>query len=209
MTKRKPRPPGKMPATFAQAEAEEILAAMSDWPELMAHKLSAAGLDLNDLGQHLVQAKLEAELMNAQDPDTLAVIVYLAEQGHVAAQRALTRYATYVLENPKADPPSSLRAYIVRHMKGLIPNHPHDRSGVIQHLGRDVGIVAMVDAAAARWGLPKLFSSALRYSAAYYVAAILSRHGTPLSERQVRRIYQDRVRLAQRLAKFLIGDQTI
>ena len=43
MTKRKPRPPGKMPATFAQAGAEEILAAMSNWPELMAHKLSAAG----------------------------------------------------------------------------------------------------------------------------------------------------------------------
>jgi hypothetical protein len=207
MTKRKPRPPGKMPATFAQAE--EILAAMSDWPELMARKLSAAELDLNDLGHHLVQAKLERELMNAQDPDTLAIIVHLAEQGHVAAQRVLTRYATDVLENPKADPPSSLRAYIVRQLKGLIPNHPHDRSGVIQHLGRDIGIVAMVDAAAARWGLPKLFSSALRYSAAYYVAAILSRHGSPLSERQVRRIYQDRVRLAQRLARFLIGDQTI
>ena len=208
MTKRKPRPPGKMPATFAQAGAEEILAAMSDWPELMARKLSAAGLDLNDLGHHLVQAKLERE-MNAQDPDTLAVIVHLAEQGHLAAQRALTRYATYVLENPKADLPSSLRAYIVRQLKGLIPNHPHDRSAVIEHLGRDIGIVAMVDAAAARWGLPKLFSSALRYSAAYYVAAILSRHGSPLSERQVRRIYQDQVRLAQRLAKFLIGDQTI
>jgi hypothetical protein len=217
MTKRERKPRAPMlpglPATFAQAEATEILATMTDWPERIARALNAGGwgdgLNDREAGHRLWQAKFELELMNSRNPDTLATIVYLAEHGHVAARRALERYTTYLLEDPKAELPTSVRTYLIRLMKGLVPAHPQDKSEMIDRLVRDIGVAVMVDAAAARWSLPKLHSSAQRRSAAHFVAVIMTECGSELGERQVRRICEDRGRLAQRMGKFLVGEESI
>jgi hypothetical protein len=207
MTKRAPRLPTTpdMLPSFAEALEGEILAVIKNWPELMACKLNAAGLGTGladpELGHTLLQARIERALTD-QEPDALGVVVQLAEVGHVAARRALERHITATLENPKADPPSSMRAYLVR----LVPDHPQTHSAVLTHLARDIGIVVMVDAAAARWQLPKLKSSSRQRSAAHYVATTLSHCGIPLTERQVRRIHQARATFAQRLGQMLGDD---
>ena len=211
MTRRTPRLPTRpdMLPSFAEAMEGEILAVMKDWPELMARKLNEAGLGTGladpELGPTLLQIRIERALTD-QEPDALAVVMQLAEAGHVAARRALERHITATLENPKADLPSSMRAYLVRLLQGLVPDHPQTHSAVLTHLARDIGIVVMVDAAAARWQLPKLKSSSRQRSAAHYVAQTLSHCGIPLTERQVRRIYQARATFAQRLGRMLIGD---
>jgi hypothetical protein len=217
MTKRKREPrtpmPTGLPGSFEQALEAEIVEIMSDWPDRMERALRRAGLGegLNDpeAGHRLWQAKLEHALAHSSDPDTVPTIVYLAEQGQIAAQRTLRNHSTKLLEDGKADLPSSVRTYLVRLINGLVPSHPQDRSEVIDHLYRDVGIAVMVDAAALRWSLPKLNSSQQRHSAAYFVALVMTQHGIALTERQVRRIYQDRAKLAARMAKFLTADQTI
>jgi hypothetical protein len=202
---RPPKPTSILPATFAEAE---IIATMTGWPNQMDNALRCAGLGdgLNDpeAGHRLWQAKYEQALATSTDPDVLPTIVYLAEQGHIAAQWTLRDHATKLLEDSKADLPSSVRTYLVRLINGLIPTHPQDRSEVIDHLFRDLGITVMVDTATQRWRLPKLNSSQSRKSAAHYVALVMS-----LTERQVRRIYQARAKLAARMIKFLGGDQTI
>jgi hypothetical protein len=172
----------------------------------MEAKLKAVGLENFAGGDLLWQAMFERELANPnREPDTLATIIWLAEQGHVAAQQALRNYTTQTLEDGKADLPSSMRAYLVRLLNNLVPPHPQDRSEVIKNMLRDRGLVAMVDVAADRWKLPKLNSTARQHSAAWFVAEIME-----MTERQVRRTYQERGKLASRLAKFLIGsDQTI
>ncbi len=194
-----------LPAPFAEAE---IIDTMTDWPNQMDNALRCAGFGegLNDpeAGHRLWQAKYEHALATSKDPDVLPTIVYLAEQGHIAAQWTLRDHATKLLEDGKADLSSSVRTYLVRLINGLVPTHPQDRSEVIVHLFRDLGITVMVDTAALRWSLPKLNSSQSRKSAAYYVALVMT-----LTERQVRRIYQERAKLAARMIKFLTGDQTI
>ena len=163
--KRKPRPPN-LPATFTEAVEAEIIDTMTDWPDRMDDALRRAGLgeglDDPEAGHRLWQAKYEHALATSADPDVLPTIVYLAEQGHIAAQRTLRNHATNLLEDGKADLPSSVRSYLVRLINGLIPTHPEDRSEVIDHLFRDLGIVVMVDTAALRWSLPKLNSSQSR-----------------------------------------------
>jgi len=214
---REPRPLMMLdlPATFAEAVEAEIIDTMTDWTDQMDDALRRAGLGdgLNDpeAGHRLWQAKYEHALATSRDPDVLPTIVYLAEQGHIAAQRTLRNHSTKLLEDGKADLPSSVRTYLVRLINGLVLTHPADRSEVIDHLFRDLGIAVMVDTAALRWSLPKLNSSQQRRSAAYFVALVMTKHGTPLTERQVRRIHQERAKLAARMIKFLTGggDQTI
>jgi hypothetical protein len=212
---REPNPAmlSNLPTTFEQAQEAEIIAIMRDWPDRLGQALNTAGLGngLNDreAGHRLWQAKFEQALATSDDPDTLPTIVYLAEQGHVAAKRTLRDHASRLLEDPKADLPSSVRSYLGRLINELVPAHPKDSSEIIEHLFRNIGIVVMVDAGAARWPhLPKLNSSARRHSVGYFVSVVMTERGIELSERQIRKIHQSHATLAARLAKFLIGDQT-
>lgn len=210
MTKRKgvrePQPSSGLPATFAEAEREEILTTMRTWPDLMAERLRATGrassLDDRDAGHRLWQARYEQALAGG-DPDEIAVVVALADEGHIAAQWALDAHFVKLVEDVQAnlqELPLPIRAYLGREKRGLVPKHPKDRSEVIDHFFRDIAIVLMADAAAAQWALPKLNSSKGRSSAAFYVGGIMG-----LSEKQVRKIYQNRSRLAYRMASFLVG----
>jgi hypothetical protein len=81
-----------------------------------------------------------------------------------------------------------------------VPDHPENQSDIIKNMLRDMGIRAMVDVANAHWSLPKLNSSGQRHSAAWFVGEIME-----LTERHVRRIYQEVAKMPPRLRKFLIG----
>ena len=205
---RTPRLPATpvLPATFAEAE---IITAITDWPDRMdaalRHNGLADGLDDPEAGHRLWQAKYEHALATSTDPEVLPTIVYLAEQGHIAAQRTLRGHLTKLLEDGKAELSSSVRTYLGRMLNGMIPAHPEGRSEVIDHLFRDIGIVVMVNAAALRWGLPKLNSSARQRSGAYFVALVMTQRGFKLGEQQVRRVYRDYANLASRMVKFLTG----
>jgi hypothetical protein len=128
----------------------------------------------------------------------------------VSAREALRRYLTVLLENPRADLPTSLRSYLIRFLAGVVRLSQENQSEVIKHMLRDVGIVAMLDVGAERWpSLPRLNSTARRHSLAWFVAEVMSNYRLPLAERHIGRIYQDRAKLASRLRKFLLGEQTI
>jgi hypothetical protein len=74
----------------------------------------------------------------------------------------------------------------------------------VRNMLRDIGITAMVKVAAIRWGMPKLNSSDCRHSAAWFVAAVMTDYGHPLTERQVRRIVQTYSQgFGKRLSDFL------
>jgi hypothetical protein len=214
---REPRTPmlsPDLPASFEQALEAQVIKTMSGWPDRMVNALRAIGLgDFSEAGNRVLQAFLEHKLaISSDDPDfadNLSSVVYIAEQGHVAAQRALERYGTALLEDPKADLPTSVRSYLIRLWKGLIPTHPQDQSDVIKNLIRDAGIVTMVDVGKARWPLlPKLNGNGRLHSLAYFVGEVMTRRGIELSERQIRKIYQNHATRAQRMTKFLIGEQT-
>jgi hypothetical protein len=199
---REPKTPMLMPAKFEDAE---ILSVMSAWPAQIGEALRLAGygesLTDPEIGHRLWEDKFEHALADSKPgDDILPTIVWLATQGHVAARRVMQRFATQLLQDGKADLSTSVRNYLIDVLAGRVPNHPPDRSEVLELLGRDLCIVQMVDEAAARWALPKLNSGSNRHSAAWFVAVVVE-----LTERQVRRIYQDRKRLADRMARFLLG----
>ena len=212
--KREPRPPSGLPATYDEARELEIINTMNGWHDRMVEALKRAGFwtdkagDLNspELGHRLYQEMFARDLATAKDPDIFATIRWLAEHGHVSARRALEDHATKLLEDGKADLPSSIRSYLVLAMKGRIPDHPEDKSEVIDRMFRDMAVRKRVDVAAARWGLPKRYSSRHRKSAAWFVAEVWTRRGIKLAEQQVRRIYSARNALADRMNKlFLAG----
>jgi len=191
-----------LPARF---EAEEtIIRTIDHWYDLFSAVLTP------EAGQRVVQHKFEQKLAAAgkENPETIAIIVALAEAGHRSAYFAARDYAAKFLEH-ESNIPAQVRAYLIRLLYMPPPTHPQSRGEVVDHLTRDIGIMVMVDLAVERWSLPKLNSSQRRKSAAYFVALVFTRRGIKLTERQVRRIYQQRPQLAQRLAKFLVGDQTI
>lgn len=198
-----------LPASFEQALEAEIIATMTGWLDRMVDALRAVGLgDFSEAGNRVWQAFFERKLAIPRDdpafPNNLSTVVYIAEHGHIAAQRALDRYGTALLEDPKADLPTSVRSYLIRRMKGLVPTYPQDRSDVIKNMVRDAGIWVMVNAAKARWPLlPKLNSSKQRHSIAYFVGVVMTRHGIKLKEQQARRIYRDHAERAARMVKFL------
>jgi hypothetical protein len=162
-----------------------------------------------EAGQRVLQHKFEQVLAaGKEDPETIAIIVALAEAGHRSAYFAARDYAAKFLEH-EPNIPAQVRAYLIRLLYMPPPAHPQSRDEVVDHLVRDTAIRVMVELAVERWSVPKLNSSQRRKSAAYFVALVFTRRGIKLTERQVRRIYQQRPQLAQRLAKFLLGDQTI
>lgn len=146
---------GKLPARSFEADEAIIVSKMRNWPERMVDRLQSSGLgDFSEAGCRLWRDKFERELLNPNaGPDTLATIIWLADTGHPSAAAALRNHATRLLEDPKADLPASLRAFLVRQLNGLLPSHPENRSDVLRNMVRDIAIWAMVDAAAARWSV--------------------------------------------------------
>jgi hypothetical protein len=190
-----------------QAEEHTILAAMRPWPGLQEDRLKAAGYtDFGD-GEAVLQAMFESKLADPREVDALACIKWLAERGFRSAQEAILNYAQPLLEAGGHNLPAPLLDYVVNFMRGRVALHPPDvRNDVVRNMLRDIGIAAMVKVAAIRWGLPKLNSSGCRHSAAWFVAAVMTDYGHPLTERQVRRIVQTYSQgFGKRLSDFLLA----
>jgi hypothetical protein len=193
--------------SFEEAEERNILAIMRSWPARMEARLQAAGYENFAGGDHVLQEHFEHKLINPDDPDTLACIKWLAEQGHRSAKEALRKYATAMLENTQGNLSSSVRSYLINILNGRVSPHPEDtRTDVIRNMLRDAGIAMMVEVAEARWGLPKL-NSGRRHSAGWFVGRVMTGHtGVELGERHVRHIIQSyRKGIGKRLADFLLA----
>jgi hypothetical protein len=180
----------------------------------MEERLKERGLENFGGGDLLWQEIFEHKLMDPNEPDALACVKWLAEQGHASAQAALRNYAIAVLERGDINLEASVRSYLINILAGRVAPHPPDhQNDVIRHLLRDIGVAAMVDVAADRWELPRLNSSSSRKSAAHYVGGVMTEYGIPLSERQVRRIVQRHENgYAKRMTAFLLSsavEQTI
>ena len=195
---------------------------MRPWPGQMEARLKAAGYDNFGDGDAVLQAMFESKLMDPREPDALASIKWLAEQGHKSAKDALCNFATAILEDGAANLPTSIRSYLINILNGRVSPHPENtRTDVIRNMLRDIGMGAMVKVAVARWKLPMLNSSASRHSAAWFVAKVMTdyahkheppKHELELTERQVRRVVQTYSRgIGKRLSDFLLtgADHTI
>jgi hypothetical protein len=204
MSKRKARLPTASPPTIFNEGKDAIIRTIDHWYDLFAAVLT------REAGQRVMQHKFKQVLgaSGKDDPETVAIIVALAEAGHQSAFFAARDYVAKLLEH-ETELSAQVRTYLIRLLYVRPPAHPQNRGKVVDHLTRDIAIMLMVDLAAERWSQPKLNSSKRQKSAAYFVALVFTRRGIKLTERQVRRIYQKRPQLAQRLAKFLLGDQTI
>jgi hypothetical protein len=111
-----------------------------------------------------------------------------------------------MLENTERNLSASIRSYLINILNSRVALHPPDyRTDIVRNMLRDIGMATMADEAAKLWGLPKLNSGRQR-SAAWFVAAVMSKHGVELSERQVRRLVQTYCKgFGKRLAAFLLA----
>lgn len=204
-SKREPRPPSGLPATFADAEQAEITAAVEHWYSLIAAVLGS------EAGHLAIQGDLHRQLTagNAAALD-VATIIDMADGGHPPADHALRSYIhAYIDADRFADLPVQVRAYAQRALtRPPLPiGYSSQCTQVVNDFSRDIGIAVLVDQIVARWPtVPKLYSSRHRCSAAGYVALVFTRHGNKLSEQQVRRIYAARHTLARRLAEFMLAN---
>ena len=189
-----------------EAREQAILEAMLPWPRQMEAQLKAAGYENFADGDAVLRDMFERKLMDPREKDALASITWLAERGHRSAQEALCNYAEPLLEDGTANLPTSVRSYLINHMRGRVPSHPPDhQNDVIRNLLRDIGTATMTKVAADRWGLSRL-NSGQRHSAAWFVGAVMTESGHELSERQVRRIVQTYSRgIGKRLSDFLLA----
>jgi hypothetical protein len=121
-----------------------------------------------------------------------AIIFHLARAGHRAAWLAAKAHARHVL-NYEPNISAQVRSYLIDLMDLPEPAAPPAKDQIIDNLTRDIAIRVLVEQGRARWPwLPLLNSGATQRSVAHYVAAILSRRGMPMGERQVRKICQQR-----------------
>jgi hypothetical protein len=67
--------------SFEEAQEREILDVMRPWPGQMEARLASAGYENFAGGDRVLQEYFELKLRNPDDPDTLACIKWLAEQG--------------------------------------------------------------------------------------------------------------------------------
>jgi hypothetical protein len=192
--------------TFEEAQERAILNVMRAWPRQMEERLKAAGYENFADGDAVLQDMFESKLMDPCEKDALASIAWLAERGHPTAQAALCNYAEPMLEDGAANLPTSIRRYLIEHMRGRVPSHPQNhQNDVLRTLLRDIAIAVMADGAVGLWGLPEL-NSGRRRSAAWFVAKVMTHHGHELTERQVRRIIQTYGRgFGKRLPDFLLA----
>jgi hypothetical protein len=206
---RRPRTPMNVNQSLIdEAEEQAILAVMRPWPGRQEARLKAAGYDNFGDGDAVLQAMFEHKLMDPRVPDALACVKWLAEQGHRSAQAALRNYATVMLEDSAANPPASLRSYLINILNGRVALHPPDhQNDIVRNMLRDIAVAMMAAEATDRcWDLPRLNSSGHRHSVAWFIAEVMTDYGHQLSERQVRRILQDyRQGIGDRLSKFLLA----
>jgi hypothetical protein len=206
-TRREPRPPMTLNVLIVEeAEERAILDVMRPWPRLMEARLKAAGYENFADGDAMLQDMFERKLADPREKDALASVAWLAERGHRSAQEALCNFAEPMLEDGAANLPTSIRRYLIEHMRGRVPTHPQDhQNDILRNLLRDIGMATMAAVAVGRWRLPEL-NSGRRHSAAWFVAAVMTEYGHALSERQVRRIIQTYGRgFGKRLSDFLLA----
>jgi hypothetical protein len=206
--KRNPRPPLVLPAIipFDAAQDAAIISDVEHWHDLIAAVLSP------EAGLLAVQGDIYRQL-EAGDAAVLplADIIAMADAQHAPADQALRRF---IHEHMDADRfgelPVQLRAFAQRALRRPpLEGYPSNVPQVVSDLIRDIAIQVLVDQIVLRWpSVPKLYSSGRHRSAASYVALVFTKHGTKLSERQVRRIYGARHSLARRLAEFLMRSTT-
>jgi hypothetical protein len=136
----------------------------------------------------------------------VATIVAMADGGHPPADHALRDYVHAHIDDDRfGELPVQVRAYAQRALKRppLPLGYPSNCSQVVNDFTRDIAVPVLVDHVVHCWPhVPKLYSSANRHSAAWFV-------GLPfkLTERQIRRIYSARHTLARRLAEFMLTTQ--
>jgi hypothetical protein len=192
--------------SFEEAEEQSILAVMRPWPRRMEARLKAKGYEDFASGDLVLQEFFERKLMDPREPDALACVKWMAEQGHRSAQEALRKYATAALEDSERIS-ASVRSYLINVLNGRVAPYPPDhRNDIVRTMLRDIGIATMADAASARWGVPKL-NSGRRHSIAWFIGVVMTEHtGHELSERQVRRILPTYGQgFGKRLADFLLA----
>jgi len=209
MPKRKVRLPttseSGLPATFAEAEEQEIIGKLEQWYPRLADKLNS------EAGHEAVREHIYSQLERGAGASLpLAYIVAMADAGHPPADHAL-RFLIHGAMDAKRfnDLPLQVQAYAQRSMTRapLSPIYASNQPQVVNDYSRDMVIPCLVDEIVRRWPqVPLLYSNQTRHSAAWLVALVFSRHGIKLTERQVCRIYNRRQTIHQRLAEFLIAD---
>jgi hypothetical protein len=203
--RREPRPPTavpSLPATFAAAEEEEILAGLEHWYGHVAEKLSS------EASHEAIRDDMVRQLERGDGATLpLAYIVAMADAKHPPADHALRIFIHAAIDADRfAALPLQVRAYAQRALLGppLPIGYPSNRLQVASDYARDNIVSLLVDLTVAQWPhVPKLHSGS-RHSAAWLLAVVFARHGIkPSSERQVRRICN--TRLPPRLAEFLLA----
>jgi hypothetical protein len=210
MTKRKrePRLPATtkgLPATFAEAEEQEIIATIEQWYLRLADRLNS------EAGHESIRDDMLRQLERGQDASLpVTYIVAMADAEHPPADHALRIYIHAAIDADRFNNlPLQVRAYAQRALtRPPLPiGYPSNRLQVVNDYNRDIAIAFLIDQIVLRWpAVPKLYSSGTRHSAAWLLALVFTRHGIKLAERQVRRIYTRRQTIHRRLAKFLIAD---
>ena len=178
---------------YQDAELDTMADTVAHWGDIVAKALTsdAGRLRLRiDIRQRLQLGTLE----------TLKVIE-AAEQKHGDADLALRELGAEMLDRGEM-PDATLRAYLVRALVRAPVTYRPGHNLADTWL-RNIGIAVMVSLALAPW--PHLRAnrnraSKRRPSASTLVALALARHGHPLTEWQVERIYRDHNKLAERLA---------
>jgi len=192
--KREPRSPTTgLPATYAEAEAATIIDTLVHWYDLIS------AVTTSEAGQRIVQNDLCRQL-HAGKEATLptAEIIAMADAGHLCAKLALRAYAaTLIDQGREAELLAQTRGYVVKALLEPIVGYPRGYSKtVVDDLGRDIAIGALVDVAIERLSLRKT-------QAADYLSVALRKRGIALGRQQILRIYRNRRTLAARLAAFL------
>lgn len=206
--KRKPRPPtlaSKLPATFAEAEEREIVAALEQWVSLIAERLNS------EASHEIIRAEMIHQLERGTGASVpIAHIIAMADAGHPAADDALRIYIHTAIDAKRFDDlPVQVQGYAMRALRrpSLAPGYPSNHSQAANDYVRDAAIgYLLIDEIGRRWPqVPQLYSSHTRHSAAWLVALVFTRRGIKLHEQQVRRIYKGRQTIHRRLANFLLG----
>jgi hypothetical protein len=197
-----------LPATFAEAEEAEIIATLEQWYARLADKSTSEAAHMCFRDDMVRQLERGERGENASLP--ISYIVAMADAKHPPADHALRIHIHAAIDADRFnDLPVQIRAYAQRALTQppLPIGYPSNCPQVVNDYVRDNAIHLLIDLIVAHWpAVPKLYSSQTRHSAAWLLALVLTRHGSKLSEQQVRRIYNGRKTHGRRVAKFLIAD---
>jgi hypothetical protein len=192
--KREPRPT-MLPATFEEAQATEIIAAIDGWYGNVAAALAS------DAGRLVMRNELLRQLRTQSSLPT-AYIIDMADRGHVPAIEALRIHiATHLDQGGKwEDLSDQLRGWGIHKMmlQPVVGGYPEGGRLLVDTWMRDLGIGVMMDMAMPRWSLSQR-------RAAEFIGMVLLRHGIKLRRQQIERIYRNRSTMAERIAAFMLS----